>query len=176
MRIKQGLVSFVLSFCMFSALGLFVHSDEAVSQDLSVNNGSISIRALADRQRRLEEAEFLNSLNPSTAVQPSGAPMIFQPSDDNSVQVLPPVGQENRPFVPVPIPVEEPKYEPANTVLSVYGPEGNLVVEVAGKKGEVNRYRVGNSWAGHQIVAISRDGVTVSKGNKNRTIAVGGRL
>ncbi len=178
MRIKWTPSLTMLLLASIGALLAGMIHEPAYSQNLRVTEGSISIRALAERQRRLEEAEFLNRLNPGSApVQIPGLSFpVPQPGDAESVggqpapvQSLPPVGVE---LVPV---AAEPEYLP-NTVLSVYGPEGQLTAEVAQRKGQIEKYRVGDGWAGYKIVDISRDGISVSRGGRVRVIAVGARL
>ena len=142
--------------------------DLAHAQNLSVTEGAISIRALADRQRRLEQLEFLNNINPeNTAPRMIDSPLLQ--GSEESVQVLPPLGMQ-------PAPVVEKEFEPVNSVLSVYGPEGDLTAEVAGSQGAIKQYRVGSAWAGYQITNISREGVTVARAGKTRLVPVGGKL
>lgn len=182
------------------------------SSDLQLKQGVITIRALADRQRKIEEAEFLNRLNPSSNL-PAGPQVSLRPSGNSGSAAAP--GYDDRPMdfsqqagqggipnmqgVPFP-PVQElpairsnqagkqlPNLQvqeverpaAANTVLSVYGQEGKLTVEVALKGGEIARYRVGDQWSGHLIKQISREGVSVTKikgGENERLIPVGGTL
>lgn len=144
----------------------------AGAQGLQVTEGSISVRALAERQRRMEEAEFLSKLNPGMNLP--GQSTTFQPDPGvaaaaaAAIQNLPVLGLE--PLLP-----KEPDF-PVNTVLSVYGPEGELVAEVSQKGDNIARFSVGDLWSGYKIVNISQDGVAVSKGGRTRTVAVGGRL
>lgn len=175
------------------------------SGSIQLKEGVITIRALADRQRKLEEAEFLNRLNPSSG-NPANTQSSFRPLNSQgsaaapggqfqdgqggtldasgsaapAVQELPVVrGNQAGSFTP-PMPVqvlERPM--PVNTVLSVYGQEGKLTAEVALKGGKIALYRVGDAWNGYRITQISRDGVAVLKlkgGASERLIPVGGTL
>lgn len=190
MRIKYGSAPTRLVLVMLVGFGGVAESPLAFSQGLSINSGSISIRALAERQRRLEEAEFLNSLNPSRPVSPlspvapsspvapvapTASPMNFMPGDNSGVEILPPMGFSPAPTpAPPPAPVQE--FSPANKVLSVYGPEGKLTAEVSAKRGAVQQYQVGSNWEGNRVIGISREGVTILRGGKTRMVPVGGRL
>lgn len=163
------------------ALSFSVHSGSAQAQGLQITEGQISIRALAERQRRMEEAEFLSKLNPGSGL--SQMPQLplsllnlqaqagaLGAAVDQSAAV-----QNLAPLMLEPLRPAEPEV-PVNTVLSVYGPEGQLVAEVSKKGGNIERYEVGDSWAGYTIVSISAEGVALSKGGRNRLVSVGGRL
>lgn len=172
--LKHALAT-ALSFGAMS-LGLSMVSFPSVAQQLQVTEGSVSIRALADRQRRIEEAEFLSLLNPGSAPQ---APQFALPilniqppagtfDPQSPVQALPPIGLNPSLF-------REPEIA-VNTVLSIYGVEGKLLAEVAKKGGNIERYAVGDSWAGYKIVSISADGVAIARSGKTRLVSVGGTL
>jgi hypothetical protein len=178
MRIEQIFPGTVLWSALVCSAIILLAQAPSHAQEVRLIEGSISVRALADRQRRLEEAEFLNRLNPgspplitqglnfSVPPQNGAAATEGQPP---AVQNLPPIGLEASGAK------ADTGYLP-NTVLSVYGPEGELTAEVSQLKGKIEKYRVGDSWAGYQIISISLDGVAVSRGGRTRTVAVGGRL
>ncbi len=173
MRIECRQAGFLAALGLFFAWMLAGIPAPAHAQGLQVTEGSISIRALAERQRRMEEAEFLSKLNPGMTV-PGQTGMAFQPDPGvaaaaaAAIQNLPPLSVE--PLLP-----KEPEF-PANTVLSVYGPEGDLVAEVSQKGDNIAQFSVGDVWAGYTIVGISSQGVAIRKGSRTRTVAVGGRL
>lgn len=183
MRTNYKSVSIRLALVLLIGFGGSTQAPLASAQGLSISSGSISIRALAERQRRLEEAEFLKSLNPaspissaaSVNVAPPASPLNFTPGGNNGVEVLPPVGFSPAP-TPAPAPAPAPVFSPVNKVLSVYGPEGRLVAEVSANRGTVLQYQVGSDWGGYRVIGISREGVTVLRGGKTRMVPVGGRL
>ncbi|HEY1059471.1 MAG TPA: hypothetical protein VGE55_12140 [Limnobacter sp.] len=133
------------------------------------SSGGISIRALADRQRKIEETEFLNKLNgtPTASSAGDGAPAPADPGQSG----MPPI----RSLFPL---VEEEPVAARNTVMAIYGPLGDLKLEVADGKGGVQTYRQGDVWNGHRIVSLSEQGVQIEKtgaAKSRRTIPVGGR-
>ncbi|MCR2747607.1 hypothetical protein [Limnobacter parvus] len=168
MRIKQNRLSFLVLAGWVGLAVLPAGLNVAHAQNLSVTEGAISIRALADRQRRLEQLEFLNNINPENTAPRMIDSQSLQVGGE-SVQILPPLGMQAAPVV-------EQEFEPVNTVLSVYGPEGKLIAEVAASQGAIKQYQVGSAWAGYRITDISREGVTVVRSGKTRLIPVGGKL
>ncbi|MCQ8895030.1 hypothetical protein NQT62_01095 [Limnobacter humi] len=145
---------------------LFLVSEQILAAGSS---GSISIRALADRQRKIEEAEFLNKLNgtPAASSLAEGVPTPAEPGQP----AMPPL----RNFFPA---VEEEPVPARNTVMAIYGPLGELKLEVADGKGGVQTYRQGDVWNGHRIVSLSEQGVVIEKTGSTksrRTISVGAR-
>lgn len=198
--------------CLFVLLAHMPVFAQKESSDVQLKQGVITIRALADRQRKIEEAEFLNRLNPSSnanvsphvSLRPSGnsgsspapgfeeRPLDFpQPAGPGAmpnmqggsfppVQELPAIRSNQAGKQPPPLQVQEvERAAAANTVLSVYGQEGKLTVEVALKGGEIAQYRVGDQWNGYRIKQISREGVSVLKikgGEDERLVPVGGTL
>ena len=146
---------------------LFVVSEQILAAGSS---GSISIRALADRQRKMEEAEFLNKLNGTPAAS-TGAEGAAAPNTDPGQSAMPPI----RNFFPL---VEEEPVPARNTVMAIYGPLGELKLEVADGKGGVQTYRQGDLWNGSRIVSLSEQGVLIEKpgsAKARRTIPVGAR-
>jgi hypothetical protein len=161
-------------FILFFLLGGLFMQVQLHAQTAVLNENGISIRALADRQRKAEEAEFMSRLNPGKNTV-SGNFSTPVPGSNAAVQVLPPLGPEFS-GAPLSVRVQETSQPAANTVMSVYGPESSLIVEVASKGGSIMRYRIGEEWNGHRIVKIDKDGVTVQRGGKSRLVPVGSRL
>lgn len=158
MRSNQPLLCFAIATTAALVFGLAsVMPNTAFAQALEPGaQGVISIRALAERQRKAEQVEFLNKLsgqssNNQLAPPPASEPILsFQP--DNTI--APDFGQANSALQAL---IETPPLA-RNTIVAIYGPAEKLTMEVADGRGGLEYYKVGDRWANHRIVALDQNG------------------
>ncbi|WP_370263147.1 hypothetical protein [Limnobacter sp.] len=159
---RTSLLAMALSLAALAAP--FTHP-LALAQD-AAGQGVISIRALAERQRKIEQQEFLNKITgqaPQANTQQQAAP-----TANNSVDVPP---------LELPSPalqaLMEPTYTPKNTILAIYGPVEDLTMEAADGRGGIDYFKVGQRWANHRIVALGQEGAVLEPLNgKGKRIRV----
>ncbi|HEX4918660.1 MAG TPA: hypothetical protein VFV43_12240 [Limnobacter sp.] len=135
--------------------------------------GSISIRSLAEHQRKIEQQEFLNKLSgQSSSAGRSAESNAPAPDGNPATQAVQGASFALEALM-------EQSYTPKNTILAIYGPVEKLTMEVADGKGGIEYFTQGQRWGAYRIVSIGQQGAVLEPVNgkgKRLTVPLGGQL